>query len=154
MLRQGTLSSEEERTRPATTLTNVTGSGCKVLPNKQGESLPHEAPNEGQASERLYPSAVPSGSINHEFFQSYQDDDNKQQTTNNKQLAIVWSSRKMSCELTLFALKLDGLLHSSFASQLLYLKLNKFMREFCKVMVRHEDEPTGVRRDRIRGEDI
>jgi hypothetical protein len=84
MLRQGTLSSEEERTRPATTLINVKGSDCKVLPNKHGESLPHEAPNEGQASERLYPSAVPSSFINHEFFQSCKDDDNKQQTTSNR----------------------------------------------------------------------
>jgi hypothetical protein len=81
MLCQGTLSSKEERTRPDMTLINVTGSDCKVLPNKQGESLPHEAPNEGQASNRLYPSAVPSGFINHEFFQSCKDDDNKQQTT-------------------------------------------------------------------------
>jgi hypothetical protein len=95
-------------TRPATTLINVTGSDCKALPNKQGESLPHEDPNEGQASERLYPSAVPSGFINHASSSSHATT-----TTNNKQLAIVWSSRKMSCELTLFALKLDGLLHSS-----------------------------------------
>jgi hypothetical protein len=43
MLRHGTLSRKEERTRPATTLMNVKGSDCKVLPNKQGKSLPHEA---------------------------------------------------------------------------------------------------------------
>ncbi len=80
------------------------------MPNKLGESLPHEAPNEGQASERLYPFANPSGFVNHEFFQSCKDDDNKR-------LVIACSSRKMSCELTLFALKLDEeLLHSSFAS--------------------------------------
>jgi hypothetical protein len=47
------------------------------MPNKLGESLPHEAPNEGQASERLYPFADPSGFVNHEFFQSCKDDDNK-----------------------------------------------------------------------------
>jgi hypothetical protein len=66
------------------TLINVKGSDCKVLPNKQGKSLPHEAPNEGQASERLYLSAMPSSFINHEFFQSCKDDDNKQQTTSSR----------------------------------------------------------------------
>ena len=42
----------------------------------------------------------------------------------------------MSCKLTLFALKLDELLHSS-------------SENYAKVMVRHMDEPIGVRRDRI-----
>ena len=84
MLRQGTLSKtlpegrrSEQRTRPATTLINVKGSDCPPWrcikkkthggPNKQGESLSHEAPNEGQAGERLYPSAVPLGFINREL---------------------------------------------------------------------------------------
>lgn len=81
-----------------------------MIPNKLGESLPHEDPNEGEDSERLYPSADPSGFVNHEFSQSYKDD-------NNKRLVIACSSPKMSCELALFALKLDEeLLHSSFAS--------------------------------------
>jgi hypothetical protein len=81
-----------------------------VTPTKLGESLPHEAPNEGQAGERLHPSADPSGFVNHEFFQSCKDDDNKR-------LVIACSSRKMSCEIAFFALKLDEeLLHSSFAS--------------------------------------
>jgi hypothetical protein len=81
-----------------------------VTPIKLGESLPHEAPNEGQASERLYPSAVPSGFVNHEFFQSCKDDDNKR-------LVTACSSRTMSCELALFALKQDEeLLHTSFAT--------------------------------------
>ena len=81
-----------------------------MIPIKLGESLPHEAPNEGQASERLHPSAVPSGFVNHEFFQSCKEDDNKQ-------LVTACSSWKMSCELALFALKLDEeLLFSLFAS--------------------------------------
>jgi CxxC motif-containing protein len=70
MLRQGTLSSEEEKTRPVTTLINVEGSDCKVLPYKQDKSLPHEAANKGQPSKRLYSSAVQSGFIKHEVFQS------------------------------------------------------------------------------------
>ena len=75
-----------------------------------GESLPYEAPNEGQASVRFYPSVVPSGFVNREFFQSCKDDDNKR-------LVTACSSRTMSCELALFALKLDEeLLHSSFAT--------------------------------------
>jgi hypothetical protein len=52
--REGTLPSEEERPMPATTLINIEGSDCKC-PIKLGESLPHETPNEGQASERRIP---------------------------------------------------------------------------------------------------
>ena len=99
-----------------------------MIPIKQGESLPHEAPNEGQAIERLYPSAIPSGFINHEFSQSCKDDDNKR-------LVTACSSRTMSCELALFALKLAAQrITAQFVRymKLLYLQLNKVMRELCQ----------------------
>jgi hypothetical protein len=69
----------------------------------------------------------------------------------NKRLVIACSSPKMSCELTLLALKLDEeLLHSSFASWTFCIySWTKSCENSAKVMVCHLDEPIGARRDRI-----
>ena len=74
--------------------------------------------------------------INHGFFQSCKDNGNKQQTTSYR---LVKSEDELRTDLV--------------RAQAGWITA-QFLREFCKVMVHHEDEPIGARRDRIWREDI
>jgi hypothetical protein len=69
-----------------------------------------------------------SSFMNHEFFQSCKDNDNKQRTTSYR---LVKSEDELRTDLV--------------RAQAGWITA-QFLREFCKVMVRHEDEPIGARR--------
>jgi hypothetical protein len=73
--------------------------------------------------------------INHEFFQSYKSD-NRQQTTS---YCLVKSEDELWTDLV--------------RAQAGWITA-QFLRELCKVMVHHEDEPIGAQRDQIWGENI
>ena len=71
--------------------------------------------------------------INHGFFQSCKDDGNKQQTTSYR---LVKSEDELRTDLV--------------CAQAGWITA-QFLREFCKVMVHHEDEPIGARRTKYEG---